>query len=174
MSPEELTAMTRYQVGALKAFLDAEGMPLHHVKPHGVLYGMMYRDKEVCRAVYEGVPKGITVFGLAGTLHEEIAKELGLPFVAELYGDVKYSKDGTLVIDRKKKQFQTLAEEAQAHIKSQVENGSVTAVTGEDVQLPIGDHQVSLCCHSDSPGAIEIVTAARLIIDQFNKKHFSL
>jgi UPF0271 protein len=103
MSPEELTAAVRYQVGALKAFLDAEDVPLHHVKPHGVLYGMMYRDREVCRAVYAGVPKGTTVFGLAGTLHEEVAKELGLPFVAELYGDVKYSKDGTLVIDRKKK-----------------------------------------------------------------------
>lgn len=103
MSPEELTAMTRYQVGALKAFLDAEGLPLHHVKPHGVLYGMMYRDAEVCRAVYAGVPKGVPVFGLAGTVHEQVAREMGLPFVAELYGDVKYNKDGTLVIDRKKK-----------------------------------------------------------------------
>ena len=36
-SPEELTAMTRYQIGALKGFLDAEGVGLHHVKPHGVL-----------------------------------------------------------------------------------------------------------------------------------------
>jgi lactam utilization protein B len=63
-------------------------------------------------------------------------------------------------------------DEAQAHIKSQVENGTVTAVTGEEVQLPIGDHQVSLCCHSDSPGAVEIVTAARQIVDQFNKKYF--
>lgn len=103
MSPEELTAAVRYQVGALKAFLDVEGMPLHHVKPHGVLYGMMYRDKDVCRAVYAGVPPGTTVFGLAGTLHEEVAREMGLPFVAELYGDVKYNKDKTLVIDRKKK-----------------------------------------------------------------------
>ena len=32
MSPEELTAMVRYQVGALKAFLEAEDVPLHHVK----------------------------------------------------------------------------------------------------------------------------------------------
>jgi lactam utilization protein B len=103
MSQEELTAMTRYQVGALKGFLDAEGMELNHVKPHGVLYGMMYRDKDVCRAVYEGVPKGTRVFGLAGTYHEEVAKELGLPFTAELYGDVKYNADKTLVIDRKKK-----------------------------------------------------------------------
>lgn len=92
LSPEELTAMVRYQVGALQAFLDAEGVPLNHVKPHGVLYGMMYRDKEVCRAVYEGVPRGCRVFGLAGTFHEEVARELGLPFTAELYGDVKYSK----------------------------------------------------------------------------------
>ena len=45
MQPEELTAMTRYQVGALKGFLDAEGMELHHVKPHGTLYGMMYKGK---------------------------------------------------------------------------------------------------------------------------------
>ena len=66
LTPEELTAMVRYQVGALQGFLDAEGVPLHHVKPHGVLYGMMYRDEEVCRAVYEGVPKGVRVFGLAG------------------------------------------------------------------------------------------------------------
>jgi UPF0271 protein len=103
MSPEELTAMVRYQVGALKAFLDAEDVPLHHVKPHGVLYGMMYRDLEVCRAVYAGVPKGTTVFGLAGTMHEEVAKEMNLPFIAEIYGDVKYNADKTLVIDRKKK-----------------------------------------------------------------------
>lgn len=87
--PEELTAMVRYQVGALQAFLNTEDVPLHHVKPHGVLYGMMYRDKEVCRAVYEGVPKGMRVFGLAGTAHEDVAREMGLPFTAELYGDVK-------------------------------------------------------------------------------------
>lgn len=54
-------------------------------------------------AVYEAVPKGVPVFGLAGTYHEEVAKELGIPFVAELYGDVKYNKDRTLMIDRKKK-----------------------------------------------------------------------
>jgi len=64
---------------------------------------MMYRDKDVCKAVYAGVPSGTRVFGLAGTYHEEVAKELGLPFTAELYGDVKYNKDKTLVIDRKKK-----------------------------------------------------------------------
>jgi len=171
LSSEELTAMTRYQVGALQGFLDAEGLEMHHVKPHGVLYGMMYRDKEVCRAVYAGVPKGMRVFGLAGTYHEDVAKELGLEFTAELYGDVKYSADKTLVIDRKKKPWDP--EDTKKHIRSQVENSSVTAVNGEVIELPVGDHQVSLCCHSDSPGCIEIVKAARQILDEFNAKHFS-
>lgn len=64
---------------------------------------MMYRDREVCRAVYSAIPKGVKVFGLAGTFHEETANEMGIQFVAELYGDVKYNADRTLVIDRKKK-----------------------------------------------------------------------
>ena len=103
LSPEELTAMIIYQVGALKGFLDAEGLPLHHVKPHGVLYGMMCRDYEVAKAVMSGIPKGIPVFGLAGTNMEKAANDLGLDFWAEMYGDVKYDQAGMLVIDRKKK-----------------------------------------------------------------------
>lgn len=63
-------------------------------------------------------------------------------------------------------------DETRKHVQSQVENATVTAVTGEKVKLPIGNHEVSLCCHSDSPGAVEIVKAAREIVDQFNNKHF--
>lgn len=57
-------------------------------------------------------------------------------------------------------------------MKSQVENATVTAVTGEEVKLPLGDHEVSLCCHSDSPGAVEIVKVAREIVDQFNSQNY--
>lgn len=103
LQPEELTAITVYQVGALKAFLDREEVPLHHVKPHGVLYGMMCRDYDVAVAVMKGIPKGIPVFGLAGTHMEQAANDLRIKFWAEMYGDVKYSADGMLVIDRIKK-----------------------------------------------------------------------
>ena len=52
-----------------------------------------------------------------------------------------------------------------------MEHSSVIAVTGEEVELPVGEHDVSLCCHSDSPGAVQIVTAARQIVDDFNRKN---
>lgn len=46
-SADEVTAITIYQFGFLKGCLDKEGVRLNHVKPHGVLYGMMCRDLEV-------------------------------------------------------------------------------------------------------------------------------
>ncbi len=48
---DEITALVVYQTGALKAFLDAEGMPLSHIKAHGALYGMAQRDPEVAAAI---------------------------------------------------------------------------------------------------------------------------
>ncbi|KAH8671542.1 lactam utilization protein lamb [Xylariales sp. PMI_506] len=167
LSPEEHTANVIYQVGALKAFLDREEVPLHHVKPHGILYGMMCRDLEVARAVMAGVPRGTPVIGLAGTYMEQAAQELGLPFWAELFADVKYKADGTLQIDRKKKPWDL--EELKRHVRQQLESQSVTATTGETVEMPLKDYPITVCCHSDSPGCIEIVKATREVVDEFNK-----
>src|SRR5580692_7928627 len=51
ISPAEVEDLVIYQTGALKAFLDAEGMALNHVKPHGALYGMAARDEEIANAI---------------------------------------------------------------------------------------------------------------------------
>ncbi|EYE98961.1 LamB/YcsF [Aspergillus ruber CBS 135680] len=167
LSPEELTAITIYQVGALKGFLDREGVHLNHVKPHGVLYGMMCRDYEVAKAVMEGIPKGVPVFGLAGTNMERAANDLGIEFWAELYGDVKYDSRGMLVIDRKKKPWDL--GDAERHIRQQIEDSSVTAVDGTVVQLQLKNYPLSMCCHSDSPGCLDIVSTARRVADEFNQ-----
>jgi len=169
MDPDELTANTIYQVGALKAFLDREGMELHHVKPHGVLYGMMCRDYDTAKAVMQGIPKGIPVFGLAGTNMEKAANDLGISFWAEMYGDVKYNKDGMLVIDRKKKAWDL--EDVRKHVSQQLNTQSVTAVDGSQVQLPFKDYPVSICCHSDSPGCLDIIRTTKEVIDKFNEEH---
>lgn len=174
LDPDEHTANVVYQVGALKGFLDAEGLELHHIKPHGILYGMMCRDIEVCRAVMAGIAKftcadqrPMKVFGLAGTFQEQVAKEMGLEFVAEFYGDVKYKADASLVIDRKKKPWDV--EDVRKHVRQQIESSTVTAVTGETVTLPTGEYSVSVCCHSDSPGCVDIVKATREVVDEYNK-----
>ena len=67
------------------------------------------------------------IFGLAGTQMEKAAKDLDIPFWAEFYGDVKYSKDGMLVIDKKKKPWDL--EDVKKHVSQQLNTQSVTAVS---------------------------------------------
>ncbi|UNI18726.1 hypothetical protein JDV02_004981 [Purpureocillium takamizusanense] len=169
LTPEEHTANMVYQIGALQAFLDREQLAMHHVKPHGVLYGMMARNVDVARAVWAGVPKGMRVFGLAGTPMETAALEAGLEFWAEYYADVKYRADGSLVTGRRRDTWGM--EDVRAHLRLQLERGQVTAVdTGEVVALPsVKDYPVSVCCHSDSPGCLDIIRTARGVVDEVNK-----
>mgnify|MGYP000724868430 CR=1 FL=1 len=69
ISPAEAEADVMYQIGALKAFCDAAGVPLHHVKPHGALYNMAARDPvlaaAICRAVQAAAP-GAVLLALSG------------------------------------------------------------------------------------------------------------
>src|ERR1700690_133374 len=51
MKREELANCLIYQIGALKGFLEAEGMMLSHVKPHGSLFGMAGRMAHIAEAV---------------------------------------------------------------------------------------------------------------------------
>lgn len=70
ISPAEAEADVMYQIGALKAFCDAAGVPLHHVKPHGALYNMAARDPvlaaAICRAVQAAAP-GAVLLALSGS-----------------------------------------------------------------------------------------------------------
>ena len=48
LSPEEVHDIILYQTGAVHAFCQAEGVKLHHVKPHGALYFYLLSSKDVC------------------------------------------------------------------------------------------------------------------------------
>ena len=64
MSREETAAMVIYQVGALKGFLDAEGVTLSHIKPHGSLFGMAMKDE----AMANGIADAAEAFGMPRAL----------------------------------------------------------------------------------------------------------
>ena len=98
---EELTNCLLYQIGALKAFLDAEGMALNHIKPHGSLYGMAARMEDIAEAVADAADVyKVPLIGMKGTLHEKVYQRRGHTFVAEYYADLDYNDDGGLIITR--------------------------------------------------------------------------
>lgn len=155
---DELTDCIIYQVGALKAFLDAEGMALNHIKPHGALFGMAIRDAVIAEGIANAVALfGVPILGMAGTLHETIYTEKGLAFVPEYYIDLDYSDEGMLIITREHDAKDP--EEAARRAVRVARDGMATSISGKS--FPI--RAESYCIHSDTPNAValaETVTKA--------------
>lgn len=154
MEPAELTATVLYQVGALRAFLDAEGLALNHLKPHGALYGRAARDEAVAHAIAGAAEVfGVPVLGMAGTEHERVYTAHGLEFVAEYYADLDYDDDGSLVITRRHAAYDP--EEAARRAVRAVRDGVATTRSGREIPMRAD----TVCIHSDTPGAAELARA---------------
>lgn len=169
--PEEIYNLVMYQTGALKAFLDAENMPLNHIKPHGELYFYVERDIEVMKAVLR-VAKvfNVPVVGAKNYTYEKIAKEMGVDLIQELYVDTDWSIEGRLVTVQKSR-----AKNPDIIYDSVIEAGTedkITSFDGKDVPLNFAQNPFLLCLHSDMPTALGNIKAARKAIDELNAKKF--
>jgi UPF0271 protein len=158
--PDEVRDIVRYQVGALVAFLDAEGLQLDHIKPHGSLYGMVARDDELMDAVCDvAVQYGVPTYGMAGTAHQRVSERRGVPFVAEFYVDLAYRADGSLIIARRP--HATPVEVAAERARLALEESVAVAETGERLPMTFD----SICVHSDTPNAVDVARAVRQTIE---------
>ena len=154
VEPEELTHAVLYQTGALRAFLDAEGMELSHVKVHGALYGRAATDGAVADAITAAAAVfGVPVMGMAGTEHERAARDAGLEFLAEYYADLEYDDDGMLIITRKHVAYDP--DEVVARVRRVLEEGVAETASGGKIPMRAD----CVCVHSDTPGAAELAAA---------------
>ncbi len=154
VEPEELTHAVLYQVGALRGFLDAEGLALSHVKVHGALYGRAATDGAVADAVAAATAVfGVPMMGMAGTEHERAASDRGLDFLAEYYADLEYDDDGSLIITRKHVAYDP--EQVVARVRRVVEEGVAETASGGEIPMRAD----CVCVHSDTPGAAQLAQA---------------
>lgn len=152
----EMVNIILYQVGALKGFLEYMDLPLNHLKPHGVLYGMAARQEHIAHAIADvGEHFNVPIFGMPGTLHEKIYNERGLNFKAEFFADLDYDDEGNLLITRKHELFSPhLAAEKVTQV---VAEQTVKSINGKAVPMRVE----TICVHSDTPNAVDIITAVR-------------
>ena len=155
----EMTNCLIYQIGALKGFLDAEGMALNHIKPHGSLYGMAARIEDIAHAVADAADVfKVPLYGMIGTLHETIYPARGHAFVAEFYADLDYNDEGGLIITRE--HAATDPDHAAAACVRAIREGKVASVGGRDVAVRAD----AICVHSDTPNAVAVAQAVRAAI----------
>ncbi|HDG64334.1 5-oxoprolinase subunit PxpA [Thermococcus sp.] len=165
LTREEARNYILYQIGALYAFVKAEGLTLQHVKPHGALYNALVRDEELTRGVLEGIAdfdKNIIFVGLSMSKPLEIAEEMELKIAHEVFADRAYNPDGTLVSRRKPGAVIHNKEEIAERVISMVKDGGVKAINGEWVELKAD----TICVHGDNPKAVEITAYIRKRLEE--------
>lgn len=99
VSPNEIHAMTLYQIGALAAFARAADTRVVHVKPHGALYNMAAKDAKLADAIARAVrdfDAKLILVGLAGSELPKAGAALGLSIAHEAFADRSYEADGSL------------------------------------------------------------------------------
>jgi UPF0271 protein len=159
---EEMTNIIIYQIGALKGFLDAAGVPLAHLKPHGALYGMAARIDHIAHAVADAAEVyKVPVLGLAGTLHEKIYGERGVGFQAEFFADLEYDDNGGLIITREHDAVDPAF--AASRAVEAVRDGKIASINGKPLQV----RAETICIHSDTPNAVDIARAVQKAVGEF-------
>jgi 5-oxoprolinase (ATP-hydrolysing) subunit A len=156
ITPDEAYAMVVYQTGALKGFLEAVGMRLHHVKPHGALYAMLNTDNDlaeaVTRAIIDTCAAPVLYWPAPVDLHAlpKIAGMAGVKVVGEVYFDLDYTDDARIVVERKKteKKLDNIANRVRRYVHDRV----VLSVSGK----PLGIDAQSICIHGDGPNAVAV------------------
>jgi UPF0271 protein len=163
LSPEEIYDEVMYQVGALAAFCRAQGVALHHVKPHGALYGMAHRMEEAAEAICQVVKDlddNLYLYIMKAGAIAPVAERMGLRTVYELYSDLSYDPQGNLVITRAHDAHDP--EQVAARVGRMVTQGKVLATDGSEIDI----QGSSVCVHGDTPGAFDIVKAVRRSLEE--------
>jgi len=159
---DEMANIVIYQIGALNEFLSISGMKLNHIKPHGALYGMAAREEHIAHAICDASEHlNIPIFGLSGTLHEEIYQARGIEFRAEFFADLEYDDSGKLLITREHPVLDPAAvgEKALRAIK----DGIVLSNNGKENTV----HAETICIHSDTPNVVAIAQAVRSSLSDY-------
>jgi UPF0271 protein len=165
VSAAEVYALVAYQVGAFHALCAAAGVEMNHVKPHGALYNMAVRDRELSDAIAHGVLAVDTraiLFAPAGTELFRAAQELGLQTAAEVFADRNYNSDGTLVSRTKPDALLHDPDETAERVVRMLEEGKVRAIDGRDVAV----EAETICLHGDTPGAVEFARVLRSTLEK--------
>src|SRR5438445_7689383 len=88
VTPKEAEDFVLYQVAAVAGVARAEGVALQHVKPHGALFNMAVRNRELSDAIARGVAafdRGLFLFGLPGSEILSAGRAAGLRVAAEVF-----------------------------------------------------------------------------------------
>jgi len=162
---EELIAIIKYQVSALKGMTESLGGRLAYVKPHGALYNTAANDAAETTAIIEAiqaVDPSLALMGLAGSITEQVAKEQNISFIAEAFADRQYTAEGRLMSRSQEGAVIHEPMRSAAQVVAIILKQQVPCAAGHFIPM----QAQSICIHGDNPQAVEILQTINLLLEQ--------
>jgi UPF0271 protein len=160
LSWREIGDLIAGQLARLAAIATAEGVRLAHVKPHGALYNVAARDRDVADAIALAVARfdpALILFGLSGSRLTEAGEAAGLRVAHEVFAERRYEANGMLTPRSHRDAVIEDIDAALAQVRRFVRDGTVVARSGERIALRAD----TLCLHGDRQDAAAFAQAIR-------------
>lgn len=167
LESEEITELIKNQILNLKKICDEKEVLMRHVKPHGALYNMAAKSKEISEAIVRGiedVDSKLKLYGLAES-ETKAACSSRISFIAEGFADRKYLRKNILK-PRSQDGVMSNIDEIEIHLNSLLGRNKVMTDQGFE-SLVIQ----TLCLHGDTPGANEQIER---IVSQITKMGYKI
>ncbi|WP_252274755.1 5-oxoprolinase subunit PxpA [Pseudomonas subflava] len=166
-SPEEVTALVLYQLGALDAFCRTAGVEVAYVKPHGALYNDLVRDDALfdavlaaCASYRKDLP--LMVLALADNARERrLSEAAGVPLLFEAFADRAYLADGQLAPRRLAGAVHHDPERILQQALAIAAGEPFVDIDGQPLQLQAD----SLCVHGDNAESLAVLRRLRAQLD---------
>lgn len=161
---DELRAIIKYQIAAVKGMTESLGGKLTYVKPHGALYNMAADDAQVAESIVQAIEEigaDIAFMGLAGSeAMENAAKKAGIRFIAEAFADRRYTPNGRLQSRSIEGAVIHDAEKAAQQVLALAKDKQVISSKNTIIKLKAQ----SICIHGDNPKVEEILQTIGVLL----------
>jgi UPF0271 protein len=165
IKPAEIFDAVVYQLGIFQAIAESAGARPNHVKPHGALYNMAVRDKQLADAIARAtasVDRKLILFAPQNTALSHAGENNGLQIAREVFADRNYLSNGQLVPRTRADALLHDPTEAAPRVLRMLHEGKVRSVDGVDIEV----RAETICLHGDNPEAVEFARALRAHLEE--------
>jgi UPF0271 protein len=154
LPPDVVYELVLQQLIILQKIVKMQAVSIKHVKPHGALYNMSARNKQladiIARVVHDFDPS-LMLVGLSDSHSINEAKTLGLQTASEAFADRRYEENGSLRSRSLPGALLEDADEVAEQVLKMVSNKTVIAITGKEIPVTAE----TICIHGDGKHAVE-------------------
>lgn len=164
LAPVDVQASVLRQVQAMASVCEALGAQLRHVKPHGALYNLAARDRQIADAIAfatRACDPALALYALSGSCLAEAGRAMGLRVAEEAFAERRYDAGGQLAPRGTPGAVIEDLGTALAQVRMLLREGCVVARDGSRVRLRAD----TLCLHGDRPDAVAFAQALRTALE---------